>query len=453
MKRIWFGPLVGVLVSFMFSGALTGEMQYTLAITIWVALWWVFEVVPIPIASLVPFVMFPIGGILSNKMIAQAYGHWLIILLMGGFMLSTMIERSGLHHRFAVSIIRLVGVDSPKRLLLGVMLATAMMSAWISNTATTLIVLPIVLALGRMTRDDEVVSILLLGLAYAASIGGMATPIGTPPNVVLLGVLEETTGETIPFLSWMRFAAPISGLLLGLTWLFLSRRLGRRLQAIELPTLPLMDTLQKRVLVIFAMVVFLWVFRSQPFGGWTRFFPSMQIGDDTIALFGVVLAFVVPSGNKDERVLTWETAKDIPWGLLLLFGGGIAIAKAFQQSGLSKIIGEQLVGLQEFPLLFMVAGLCLGVTFLTEVTSNTATTTLLMPILVSAAMASQMDPKLWMVPAALSASCAFMLPVATAPNAIVFGSGAVSTTQMSRTGFWVNLIGVAVITTGTLLLL
>jgi len=453
MKRIWFGPLVGVVVSFMFSGTFTDEMQYTLAITIWVALWWIFEVVPIPIASLVPFVMFPTGGILSNKMIAQAYGHWLIILLMGGFMLSTMIERSGLHHRFAVSIIRLVGVDSPKRLLLGIMLATAMMSAWISNTATALIVLPIVLALGRMTRDDEVVSILLLGLAYAASIGGMATPIGTPPNVVLLGVLEETTGETIPFLSWMRFAVPISGFLLGLTWLFLSRRLDRNLPAIELPTLPSMDTLQKRVLFIFAIVVFLWVFRSQPFGGWTRFFPSMQIGDDTIALFGVVLAFVVPSGKGDERVLTWEVAKEIPWGLLLLFGGGIAIAKAFQQSGLSQAIGGQLVGLQELPILFMVAGLCLGVTFLTEVTSNTATTTLLMPILVSAAMASQMDPKLWMVPAALSASCAFMLPVATAPNAIVFGSGAVSTKEMSSTGFWVNLIGVAIITIGTLLLL
>ena len=453
MKQSWFGPVVGMLVSLMCSGALTSDMQYTLAITIWVALWWVFEVVPIPIASLVPFVMFPFGGILSNKMIAQAYGHWLIILLMGGFMLSTMIERSGLHHRFAVSIIRLVGVDSPKRLLLGVMLATALMSAWISNTATTLIVLPIVLALGRMTRDDKVVSTLLLGLAYAASIGGMATPIGTPPNVVLLGVLEETTGETIPFLSWMLFAVPISSVLLGLTWLFLSRGLRRSLDTIDFPTLPTMDTHQKRVLVIFGIVVFLWVFRSQPFGGWSGFFPSMKVGDDTIALFGVVLAFVVPSGKGDERVLNWDTAKEIPWGLLLLFGGGIAIAKAFQQSGLSQTIGEQLVGLQELPLVLMMVGLCLGVTFLTEVTSNTATTTLLMPILVSAALASQMDPKLWMVPAALSASCAFMLPVATAPNAIVFGSGAVSTTEMSSRGFWVNLIGVAVITFGTLFLL
>ena len=452
-KRLWFAPIFGMVMALLCSNGLTIDMQYTVAVTTWVALWWIFEVVPIPIASLIPFVLFPMGGILSNKVIAQAYGHWLIILLMGGFMLSTMIERSDLHRRFAVSIIRIIGVNSPKRLLLGVMLATAIMSAWISNTATTLIVLPIVLALGKMTEDTDMLSILLLGLAYSASIGGMSTPIGTPPNIVLLGVLEETTGETIPFLSWMRFAVPIALSLLILTWLMLGRRLKSNLQSIVLPELEAMNTHQRRVLGIFGLVVMMWVFRSQPFGGWTGVFPTMKIGDDTIALLGVVLAFVVPSGTTDERVLTWDAAKDIPWGLLLLFGGGIAIAKAFQQSGLSQVIGEQLVGLQQFPFLFMIAGLCLTVTFLTEVTSNTATTTLLMPILVSAALAAQMDPKLWMVPAALSASCAFMLPVATAPNAIVFGSGAVSTQEMSKMGIQINLIGVVVISLGTLWLL
>ena len=452
-KKMWFGPLIGGAVAIACSSGLTNDMQYTLAVTIWVALWWVFEVVPIPITSLIPFVLFPMGGILSNKIIAQAYGHWLIILLMGGFMLSTMIERSDLHRRFAVSIIRTIGVDSPRRLLLGVMVATSIMSAWISNTATTLIVLPIVLALGRMAEDRETLSTLLLGLAYSASIGGMATPIGTPPNIVLLGVLEETTGETIPFLSWMLFAVPIAISLLLLTWVMLGRRLKSSLQSIDLPQLKPMNTHQSRVLAIFGLVVMMWVFRSQPFGGWTGLFPSMQIGDDTVALLGVVLAFVVPSGTNGERVLTWDAAKEIPWGLLLLFGGGIAIAKAFQQSGLSQVIGEGLVGLQELPFLLMIVGLCLAVTFLTEVTSNTATTTLLMPILVSAAIASQMDPKLWMVPAALSASCAFMLPVATAPNAIVFGSGVVSTQDMSRTGIQINLIGVVVISLGTVWLL
>ena len=452
-KRLWFAPLCGVFIAILGGNSLTTDMQYTLGVTVWVALWWVFEVVPIPVTSMLPFVLFPMGGILSNKVIAQSYGHWLIILLMGGFMLSTMIERSGLHRRFAVSIIRLIGVDSPSRLLLGIMLATAIMSAWISNTATTLIVLPIVMALGTMTKDKSNLSTLLLGLAYAASIGGMATPIGTPPNIVLLGVLEETTGESIPFLSWMQFALPISLTLLIVTWFVLGRKLNPTAESIQLPDLPLMNTHQRRVMAIFGLVVALWVFRSQPYGGWTSWYPNMKIGDDTIALFGVVLAFVIPSGTNNERVLTWEAAKQIPWGLLLLFGGGIAIAKAFQVSGLSQVIGEQLIGLQSLPLMLMIGGLCLVVTFLTEVTSNTATTTLLMPILVSAAIASQMDPKLWMVPAALSASCAFMLPVATAPNAIVFGSGEVSTGEMSKTGLAINLIGVVVITVGVMLLL
>ena len=209
-QRVWFGPLIGLLASILLQGELSNQMLWTLGITVWVALWWVFEVVPIPVASLVPFVMFPFSGVLSNKEVAQAYGHWLILLLMGGFMLSVMIERSGLHKRVAIQIIQFVGVDSSSKLLFGVMLATAFMSAWISNTATTLIVLPIVLAIGSMMENEKALTILLLGLAYGASIGGMTTPIGTPPNIVLIGVLEEATGETIPFLSWMVFAVPIA---------------------------------------------------------------------------------------------------------------------------------------------------------------------------------------------------------------------------------------------------
>jgi len=456
-QRVWFGPLIGLLASILLQGELSNQMLWTIGITVWVALWWVFEVVPIPVASLVPFVMFPFSGVLSNKEVAQAYGHWLILLLMGGFMLSVMIERSGLHKRVAIQIIQCVGVDSPSKLLFGVMLATACMSAWISNTATTLIVLPIVLAIGSMMENEKALTILLLGLAYGASIGGMTTPIGTPPNIVLIGVLEEATGETIPFLSWMVFAVPIAIVLLCGTWWVLSREFSSSIKSVEIPTLTAMTTYEKRVLLVFGTVVLMWITRVQPFGGWSTFFDITKAGDDTVALCGVVVAFLIPTGpsqnGKIERLLDWESARSIPWGLLLLFGGGIAIAKAFKASGLSTEIGEQLVSLQDFPLVVMIAGLCLGVTFLTEVTSNTATTTLLMPILVSAGMASGMDPKLWMIPAALSASCAFMLPVATAPNAIVFGSGKVSASQMSRMGFRVNILGVIVITLGVLLLL
>lgn len=452
-QNIWVGPIFGVVIAILMQGELGDVQSNTLGITLWVALWWMFEPVPIAIASLLPFVLFPMTGVLSNKEIAHAYGHWLILLLMGGFMLSTMIERSRLHERFAIQMMSVVGVQSPTRLLLGIMLATALMSGWISNTATTLIVLPIVLAVSDLAGSAKNASIFVLGLAYAASIGGMSTPIGTPPNIVLIGVLEQSTGVTIGFLDWMRFAVPISLVLLGVTWLVLSKSLVTQDGTVTLPSIQPMSTEQWRVLMVFGIVVMLWVFRTQPYDGWTGWFPDMRIGDDTIALFGVVLAFMIPSGVDNQRLLDWETAKDIPWGLLLLFGGGIAIATAFKESGLSLLIGEQLLGLQHLPMIVMIGGLCLGVTFLTEVTSNTATTTLLMPILVAAGMASDVDVRLWMVPAALSASCAFMLPVATAPNAIVFGSGRVTVGQMTRMGLRVNLLGVVVITLGAILLL
>ncbi len=454
MGSVLLAPVMGLLVGVLSTQILTGEMAWTLGVTVWVGLWWVTEVVPIPVASVVPFVLFPAGGVLSNKEVAGAYGHWLILLLMGGFMLSKMVEGSGLHRRIAIRILSSVGTNSPEKVLLGIMVSTAFLSAWISNTATTLIMLPIVIALTGMmasTRSMEVP--MLLGLAYGASIGGMATPIGTPPNLVLLGVLEENTGESIPFLSWMLLAGPIACVLLLATWWVLKRRLSSVVSTIELPTPSPMTSYERRVLMVFGIVVLLWVTRQQPVGGWSGQLSGIAVGDDTIALLGVVLAFVVPSGVQDKRLLTWDQAVKIPWGLLLLFGGGIAIAKAFMASGLSDFLGSQLLALNQIPLPLMIGGICLGVTFLTEVTSNTATTTLLMPILVSAGIASGMDPKLWMVPAALSASCAFMLPVATAPNAIVFGSEKVPAQEMMRTGFVINLLGVAVISLGALLLL
>lgn len=451
---VWFAPVMGVMVGLLSTQTLTWDMAWTLGVTVWVGIWWITEAVPIPVASLVPFVLFPAGGVLSNKEVAGAYGHWLILLLMGGFMLSKMVEGSGLHRRVAIQILSRVGTNSPAKVLLGVMVSTAFLSAWISNTATTLIMLPIVIALTGMMASSRSVEVpMLLGLAYGASIGGMATPIGTPPNLVLLGVLEESTGESIPFLSWMFLAGPIACVLLSATWWILKRRLSSVVTTIELPTLERMTDYERRVLMVFGVVVLLWVTRQQPFGGWSGQFVDTKVGDDTIALLGVVLAFVVPRGIQDKRLLSWDQAVKIPWGLLLLFGGGIAIAKAFMASGLSDFLGTQLLLLQEIPLPLMIVGICLAVTFLTEVTSNTATTTLLMPILVSAGIASGMDPKLWMVPAALSASCAFMLPVATAPNAIVFGSERVPAQEMMRTGFVINLVGVVTISLGSLLLL
>jgi sodium-dependent dicarboxylate transporter 2/3/5 len=392
-------------------------------------------------------------GIVSNKIIAQSYGHWLILLLLSGFILSVAMEKSGVHRRMAYGIIRFVGGDQPKRIIFGIMLTCAFLSAWISNTATCLMMLPIALALCHSWKEKETRA-LLLSLAYSASIGGMATPIGTPPNVVLMGVYEESTGNSIAFLDWMMIGTPIAIIMLLATWVYLTRGLSEsiplQLQTKEKQEAPKatspLSKYEKRILIVFVGTALAWMTRKQPFGGWTGILDIQTIGDDTVGLAAVVLLFLIPSGmENNKRLIEWEDAKNIPWGLLLLFGGGIAIAKAFGASGLSHAIGTQLASVSMLPILLMMGAICLLVTFLTEITSNTATTTLLMPILAATAIATDIDPLLLMIPAALSASCAFMLPVATAPNAIVFGTGKITTNAMARTGFGINLMGTLVI--------
>ena len=450
-RMLFVGPLLGLFVYVLTtSWGLANAAAATAAITTWVGLWWIFEPISIPATSLIPFAAFPLLGVLPNKVIAQAYGHWLILLLLGGFILSTAMERSGVHRRIAIGMIRLVGGTGPKRLILGIMLATAVLSGWISNTATTLMMLPVALALCYELPGPKSVRALLLGLAYSASIGGIATPIGTPPNVVLMGIYQETTGKSIGFLDWMLLGGPIAIILLVVTWLYLTQNLeeseGAQAQG-ALPVLGPISRHERRVLVVFLLTAVAWVTRAQPFGGWSGLVGLDTVGDDTVALAAAAILFMVPTGEvKGERLLDWETASRIPWGLLILFGGGIAIAKAFGASGLSTAIGHALDSVTTLPLLWMIGGICLVVTFLTEMTSNTATTTLLMPILAATAVAAEFDPLLLMVPAALSASCAFMLPVATAPNAVVFGTGKITTRQMARTGFALNIIGAVTIT-------
>jgi len=450
---MFLGPLLGGVATIITLQSLPFAAAITAGITVWVGLWWIFEPIPIPATSLIPFAAFPLAGVLPNKVIAQSYGHWLILLLMGGFILSTAMEKSGVHRRVALGMINLVGGTSPKRLILGVMLATALLSGWISNTATTLMMLPVALALCLELPSAKSVKALLLGLAYSASIGGIATPIGTPPNVVLMGIYQESTGREIAFLDWMMLGFPISIVLLLVAWWFLTRKIEKSdSSSVTLPQLEKISIYEFRVLVVFVLTALAWITRAQPLGGWSGLLELKTVGDDTVALAAAALMFVIPNG-AGGKLLDWETAVKIPWGLLILFGGGIAIAKAFGASGLSQAIGESLAGVTTLPLVLMIASICLAVTFLTEMTSNTATTTLLMPILAATALAADMEPLLLMVPAALSASCAFMLPVATAPNAIVFGTKKISTQEMARTGFTLNLIGVAVITAGCMIFL
>lgn len=454
MKQIstWslvLGPCFGILLYLFLSIYIGFAPALTAGITFWVAIWWVLEPIPIPATSLIPFFAFPMSGIISHKNVAQAYGHWLILLLMSGFILSKGMEESGLHRRIAHHIMRLIGRENPQKIMLGVMVSTAFLSAWISNTATCLMMLPIVIALSQdWTQRSQ--KTIFLSLAYSASIGGMATPIGTPPNIILMGIYEETTQQTIAFLDWMYMATPIASLLLAGTWLYLCQNIdsaskNNTPQEIHIHSSP--SPHEKRFLILFVCTALAWITRTQPFGGWSAWVSPSTIGDDTVGLMAVLLMFLIPRGTQPQKaLLDWETAQKIPWGLLLLFGGGIAIAKAFSDSGLSNIMGEQLTLIQNLPLLFMIGLICLCVTFLTEITSNTATTTLLMPILAATAVSLQLDPILLMLPAALSASCAFMLPVATAPNAIVFGSDVITTKDMAKTGFAINILGVVIIT-------
>jgi sodium-dependent dicarboxylate transporter 2/3/5 len=408
------------------------------AITLLTVIWWVSEAIPIPATSLVPFALLPMFGVVDHKTVASSLGSHVILLLMGAFMLSKAIEKSGAHQRLAVYMVRLVGVSSGRRLVFGFMLATGLLSMWISNTATTLIMLPIALAILAHVDNKELKVALILGIAYAASVGGIGTPIGTPPNVIFMGIYEEHTGREFSFLSWMKIGVPIVLIALPIMAWWLTRNVKLE-QEIKLPEQGEWRIEETRTLWVFGLTALAWITRKEPFGGWSEFLDIPIAGDSTVALFAVVLMFLIPNG-KGSRLLDWETAKTIPWGMLLLFAGGIAIAKGFVASGLSQILGEWMSSLANLPVIFMILTICLVVTYLTEITSNTATATLLMPILAVAAVSAGYDPMVLMIPAAMCASCAFMLPVATAPNAIAYGTGELEIKDMVKEGTILSLI-------------
>jgi sodium-dependent dicarboxylate transporter 2/3/5 len=408
------------------------------AITLLTVIWWVSEAIPIPATSLVPFALLPIFGVVDHKTVASSLGSHVILLLMGAFMLSKAIEKSGAHQRLAVYMVRLVGVSSGRRLVFGFMLASGLLSMWISNTATTLIMLPIALAILAHVDNKELKVALILGIAYAASVGGIGTPIGTPPNVIFMGIYEEHTGREFGFLSWMKIGVPIVLIALPIMAWWLTRNVKLE-QEIKLPQQGEWRIEEKRTLWVFGLTALAWITRKEPFGGWSDLLNIPIAGDSTVALFAVVLMFLIPNG-KGSRLLDWDTAKTIPWGMLLLFAGGIAIAKGFVASGLSEILGEWLSSLANLPVIVMLLTICLVVTYLTEITSNTATATLLMPILAVAATSAGYDPMVLMIPAAMCASCAFMLPVATAPNAIAYGTGELEIKDMVKEGAILSFI-------------
>jgi len=492
VKKIGFvAGLVGFVLLLVFykhpeypqAGAMAG-------VTCLMAVWWITEAIPIPATALVPLALFGVLKIMTGKETAPFYANYLIFLFTGGFIIALAMERWNLHRRIALGIIGLIG-SKPRQLVLGFMLATAFLSMWISNTATTMMFLPIAMSVIGVIRQkikddhagledvklkerlrflDNFSVTLMLSIAYAASIGGISTLVGTPTNVSLLRIYEIHFPQAaeISFASWFAMALPLSMVFLLIAWFVMTvvlfpTRGGRFFEGDEVirrerAKLGPMSAAELRVLIVFAATAVLWFLRRDirlgpgeggfVIPGWSGLLGIAEYVDDgTVAIFMALLLFIIPSGKKKGQVLmNWETAVKLPWGILLLFGGGFALAGGIKETGLSTLIGEQLKFLAPYPSYVLVGGISTLMTFMTEVTTNTATTNMILPIIAGISESIEVPPLLLMIPATLSASCAFMLPVATPPNAIVFASGYVPIRKMVLAGIVLNLIGIVLVT-------
>lgn len=438
------------------------------ATTAWVATWWISEAMPIPATSLLPIILFPATGAVDIDTTTAPYANTYIFLFMGGFFIAMAMQRWDLHRRIALRTIKAIGT-SPSRIILGFMVATAFLSMWVSNTATTVMMTPIGLAVIVQTTDlvrQENVDIpteqgdfrfgtgLMLCIAYAASVGGVATIIGTPPNIILVGAIQQTFGRSISFFQWMLYGVPIAVLGVAIIWVYVTKAfIPPRMEEIpggldviddELEKLGSMSREEKLVLVIFVAAALAWIARSL-----VSQFSAIVADDSIIAIGAALVLFLVPAQREDgsqTTLLNWETGVKIPWGVLLLFGGGLTIASGFEETGLAEWIGGLLSSFQGIPIVFIFGAVVVLTIFLTEVTSNTATAAMLMPIMAALAVGLSIHPYAIMIGAATAASFAFMLPVATPPNAIVFGSGYITIPQMAKTGLGLNIIGVILIT-------
>ncbi len=449
MTLLWFHP-----------EGLSKEANAILASTLWVAVWWITEAVPIAITSLLPVVLFPLTGGLELAETTASFGHRYIFLYIGGFILAIAIQRWNLHKRIALNIIQIIGTNV-KSIILGFMIATAFLSMWISNTATSVMMLPIGMAIISQLRDNPDTienenqtfgKALMLAIAYSASIGGMATLIGTPPNLILAGIVQETYGIEITFLKWFMFGLPVSLILLAICWKYLTEFAfsfkqkafpgGKSEINKQLKSLGKMSYEEKMVLLIFIGTAFAWITRTFLL---QKFIPN--IDDTIIAVIAGIILFILPaSKEKSRKLINWKEAVKLPWGILLLFGGGLALAQGFKTSGLAEWIGGQMTLLEGASLFILLLFLITLVNFLTEITSNLATTAMILPILAPLSLVIDVHPFMLMVGATVAASCAFMLPVATPPNAVVFGSGYLRIPDMVKSGIWMNLFSIFFLT-------
>lgn len=463
---LFLGPLLFLLTLLLFKPeGLSAQGVAVLASTIWIATWWITEAIPIPVTSLLPLVLFPLTQGLEMKVTASSYGDETIFLFMGGFMIALAMEKWNLHRRIAVTIISLIGTNMD-RIVLGFMVATGFLSMWISNTATAMMMVPIGLAIiyqvSDALKDDQSIDTskenfgfgkaLMLGIAYSASLGGIATLIGTPPNTLLAGAINTMYGIELSFAKWMLFGVPFAWIFILIVWFYLVKIAypsqvktmpgGRTVIEEEQKKLGAPSSEEKLVFVIFGLAAFSWITRTFLL---SKFIEGLS--DGVIAMIFAVLLFIIPSkSKKGDYLLDWDTAVKLPWGILLLFGGGLAIATGFVDSGLSEWIGSQLTGLQGVNLFIVILLVATLVIFLTEITSNTATASMMYPIMASLAVALGFHPYALMIAAAVAASCAFMLPVATPPNAVVFGSDYLRIPDMAKAGFALNVTGALLVT-------
>jgi sodium-dependent dicarboxylate transporter 2/3/5 len=457
---LFSGPIAFLVIfNFLELDGLSDAGLAILASTVWIAIWWVTEAIPIAATSLLPVILFPMTGGLDLATTTASYGHKYIFLYIGGFILAIAIERWNLHKRIALNIINLIGTNISS-IILGFMVATAFLSMWISNTATSVMMLPIGMAIVAQLKDNPHTiadenrvfgKALMLAIAYSASIGGIATLIGTPPNLVLAGIVEETYGIEITFSQWIIFGLPISIIMLFISWQYLTRFAfsfkqkafpgGKAEIQRQIKHLGKISYEEKTVLVVFVLVAMAWISRSFFL---QRFLPA--IDDTIIAMIGGILLFLLPTRNPEKpTIMDWENAVKLPWGILLLFGGGLALAQGFKVTGLAEWIGSQMTMLQGMQIALILVILVAAVNFLTEITSNVATTSMILPILAPLAVSLDVHPYLLMVGATVAASCAFMLPVATPPNAVVFCCGYLRIPDMVKAGVWLNIISIIII--------
>lgn len=448
------------LISFAFDHpeGMSENGYHLLAIVAWMAVWWISEVVPIAVTALLPILLFPSSGILPIEETGANYGHKYIFLFIGGFILANAIQKWNLHKRIALNIILKLG-GSTDKIILGFMIATAFLSMWISNTATTVMMLPIALSVIAQLQDHPETlenenktfgKALMLGVAYSASAGGIATLIGTPPNLIFAAFIQKTFNTEIAFFDWLIIGLPVSIILLIFIWLYLTKYAfklnengfpgGKENVIFLLKEMGPMKNEEKKVLTLFVFTVFFWITRKYLIN---PFIPDFD--DSMIAISCALILFIIPSSERSEPLMKWKDAITIPWGILLLFGGGLSIANAFQKTELDKWIGEQLEVFSFSSSIIALLIIIAAVNFLTEMTSNMATTAMLLPVMIPVANILGLHPFLLLVGTTMAASCAFMLPVATPPNAVVFGSKLLKISDMVKAGILINVFSIILI--------